>query len=91
MNGPALAGILTVLHASLDLKATLLDKYHYLLYFLAIAMNPRVMATVDADLNPLPASVRVGLAVETVGQAGRPRTISGFQVKIFYINSKFLV
>ena len=24
-------------------------------------------------------SVRVGMAVETVGQAGRPKTISGFQ------------
>jgi len=28
------------------------------------------------------ASVRVGQAVETVGQAGRPKTITGFQVRI---------
>ena len=27
----------------------------------------------------LPVSVRVGQAVDTVGQAGRPKTITGFQ------------
>lgn len=79
MNGPALAGILSVLHASLTLKTTLLDKYHYLLYFLTTAMNTRVMSTVDTDLNPIATNVRVGQAIETVGQAGRPKTISGFQ------------
>ena len=41
MSGAGVAGILTVLHACLDLKATILDKYHYLLYFLVPAMNPR--------------------------------------------------
>ena len=79
MNGPALAGILSVLHASLTLQTTLLDKYHYLLYFLTTAMNTRVMSTVDTDLNPIATNVRVGQAIETVGQAGRPKTISGFQ------------
>lgn len=78
-NGPALAGLLAVLHACLDMKATILDKYHYLLYYLTAAMNPRYMQTVDAQLKPVEASVRVGLAVETVGQAGRPKTITGFQ------------
>lgn len=33
----------------------------------------------DSDLKPLPVSVRVGQAVETVGQAGKPKTITGFQ------------
>ena len=80
MIGPALGGILVVLHAALDLKTTLLDKYHFILYYLTTAMSPRFMSTVDADLNPVSISVRVGQAVETVGQAGRPKTISGFQV-----------
>ncbi len=35
--------------------------------------------TLDEDLKPLPTSVRVGLAVDTVGMAGRPKTITGFQ------------
>ena len=28
---------------------------------------------------PVPLSVRVGMAVDTVGQAGKPKTITGFQ------------
>jgi len=79
MNGPALAGLLTVIHACLDIKATILDKYHYILFYLATAINPRYLLAVDEELKPLPATVRVGLAVETVGQAGRPKTITGFQ------------
>ena len=35
--------------------------------------------TLDEDLNPLEISVRVGQAVDTVGQAGKPKTITGFQ------------
>eukprot|EP00607_Mallomonas_marina_P002396 CAMPEP_0182428130 /NCGR_PEP_ID=MMETSP1167-20130531/21042_1 /TAXON_ID=2988 /ORGANISM="Mallomonas Sp, Strain CCMP3275" /LENGTH=899 /DNA_ID=CAMNT_0024610823 /DNA_START=123 /DNA_END=2822 /DNA_ORIENTATION=+ len=79
MNGPAVGGLLTVLHACLDLKETLLNKLHYILFFLTTAMNPRFLVSVDEDLEICPLSVRVGLAVETVGQAGRPKTITGFQ------------
>ena len=79
MNGPAMAGLLPLLHACFDLKGTILDKYHYILFFLTTAMNPRFMTTVDENLSPISISVRVGMAVETVGQAGRPKTISGFQ------------
>ena len=70
---------MTVLHAFIDIKGSILDKYHYMLYFLCTAMKPRFLATVDADMNPVNISVRVGTAVETVGQAGRPKTITGFQ------------
>ena len=79
MNCSSMAGLLAVLHASLDAKNILLDNYHYMLYFLTTAINPRVLMTVDQDLKPISTNVRVGLAVETVGQAGRPKTISGFQ------------
>ena len=41
--------------------------------------RPRLLVTLDEDLKPLPTSVRVGLAVDTVGMAGRPKTITGFQ------------
>ena len=36
------------------------------------------MNTFSRDLKPLPVSVRVGQAVDVVGQAGRPKTITGF-------------
>jgi 26S proteasome regulatory subunit N1 len=79
LNYPALGGVLILLHSCLDLKSTLLDKSHYLLYYLACAMNPRMLITVDKDLAWVPVTARVGLAVETVGQAGKPKKITGFQ------------
>ncbi|XP_006656439.2 26S proteasome non-ATPase regulatory subunit 2 homolog A-like [Oryza brachyantha] len=75
----ALAGLVTVLHACLDMKSIILGKYHYVLYILALAMQPRMLLTVDEDLKLLSVPVRVGQAVDVVGQAGRPKTITGFQ------------
>lgn len=75
----AFAGLLVTLFASLDVKATIGGKYHYLLYSLFAAMAPRMLVTVDEEGAPLPVPVRVGQAVDVVGQAGKPRTISGFQ------------
>ena len=79
MSGPALGGVLVLLHACLDLKNTILDKSHYLLYYLTCAMNPRMLITVNEDMSMRPVTVRVGQAVETVGQAGKPKRITGFQ------------
>ena len=79
LNGPALGGVLVLLHSCLDLKNTVLDKSHYLLYYLTCAMNPRMLVTVDEELSWKPVTVRVGQAVETVGQAGKPKRITGFQ------------
>lgn len=42
-------------------------------------MQPRMLFTLDEELNPLEVTVRVGQAVDTVGQAGKPKTITGFQ------------
>jgi 26S proteasome regulatory subunit N1 len=79
INKPALAGLLTVMHACLDFKNVILGKSHYLLYVLALAMYPRMLMTLDTNLQPLPVTARVGQAVDVIGQAGRPKTITGFQ------------
>lgn len=79
LSPTALAGLVITLHACLDLKANILGKYHYMLYFLVLAMQPRMLLTVDENLKPLSVPVRVGQAVDVVGQAGRPKTITGFQ------------
>jgi len=79
LSPTALAGIVTLLHACLDMKSIILGKYHYVLYFLVLAMQPRMMLTVDENLKPISVPVRVGQAVDVVGQAGRPKTITGFQ------------
>jgi len=82
LNGPAVAGLLSVLFCFLDSKTSILDKYHYLLYMIVPAINPRYVVTLDENLETVPLNVRVGQALETVGQAGRPKTISGFQTHV---------
>jgi 26S proteasome regulatory subunit N1 len=42
-------------------------------------MQPRMLMLVDEELKSVEISVRVGQAVDTVGQAGKPKTITGFQ------------
>lgn len=71
-----LASLLTVAVAFLDPGFIL--EHHYLLYFLTSAARPRVLVTVDEDLKELPVTVRVGKAVDVVGQAGNPKTITGW-------------
>jgi 26S proteasome regulatory subunit N1 len=79
MSRSAVAGLLATLTAFTDAKAFVLDKYHWMLYFLVTAMYPRFLITLDEELNSVPVTVRVGQALDVVGQAGKPRTISGFQ------------
>ena len=49
------------------------------MFWLASAIMPRMLTTVDETGEPIAVQVKVGQAVETVGQAGRPKTITGFQ------------
>ena len=79
LSNVALAGLIITAFAGLDMKHTILGKYHYMLYFLFVAAQPRMLMTVDEEGKPLPVAVRVGQAVDVVGQAGRPKTITGFQ------------
>lgn len=77
----AAAGLLTVLVAMIDAKDFILSNSHYLLYFIVTAMHPRFLVTLDEDLKPLQVNVRVGQAVDVVGQVGRPKTITGWQTQ----------
>ncbi|KAF6826364.1 26s proteasome regulatory subunit [Colletotrichum musicola] len=77
----AAAGLLAVLVAMIDAKSFITEKSHYLLYFLVPAMHPRFLVTLDENLEPLKVNVRVGQAVDVVGQAGRPKTITGWQTQ----------
>ena len=75
------AGLLAVLVAMIDAKQFVTSNAHYLLYFLVTAMHPRFLVTLDENLKPLTVNVRVGQAVDVVGQAGRPKTITGWQTQ----------
>ena len=75
----ALGGLLTVAFACINTDKLIIDGDPLLLYFIAPAIGPRFLVTLDEELNILPVQVRVGSAIDVVGQAGRPRAITGFQ------------
>ncbi|KAI8062474.1 armadillo-type protein [Gongronella butleri] len=79
MSPVAMAGLLTSIITFTDHKPFIFGRWHYLLYSLVTAMYPRFLITFDSELKNLPVTVRVGQAVDVVGQAGRPKTITGFQ------------
>ncbi|KAF1802464.1 armadillo-type protein [Mucor lusitanicus] len=79
MSPVAIAGLMTSIIAFTDHKSFIFGKFHYLLYSLVTAMYPRFLITFDESVESLPVTVRVGQAVDVVGQAGRPKTITGFQ------------
>lgn len=83
LNKVSLASLLTVSVALLDPQLFILndsttETSHQLLYYLTPAVKPRMLVTVDEDLNPIKVNVRVGQAVDVVGQAGKPKTITGW-------------
>lgn len=77
----ATAGLLTTLVTLIDAKDFVLANSHYMLYFLVTAMYPRFLITLDEELKPMSVNVRVGQSVDTVGQVGRPKTITGWQTQ----------
>jgi 26S proteasome regulatory subunit N1 len=74
----SLAGIITVLYAATDMETFICGNYHYFLYYLVLSMYPRMLVTLNEKLENTKASVKVGQAVDTVGAAGKPKTITGF-------------
>ncbi|KAJ8649928.1 hypothetical protein MRB53_002951 [Persea americana] len=60
-----LAGIITMLCACLDMKSISLGDYPHVLYFLVLAMQPRMLMTLGENLEPLAVAVRVGQTVRT--------------------------
>lgn len=89
MSPTSIAGLLTILLACLDMKNTLLSEFHILMFMLATAIRPRMCMTVarpqgnvaETEFEHVKVKVRVGQAVETVGQAGNPKKITGFQTQ----------
>jgi len=55
---------------SVSSRTVVLKNAHYSLFHMAISMYPRILSTFNEDLEPVTTSVRVGQAVDVVGQAG---------------------
>ena len=75
----ALGSLLTVAFACIQTEELIVKSEPLLLYFIAPAIGPRFLVTLNEELEILPLQVRVGSAIDVVGQAGRPRAITGFQ------------
>jgi 26S proteasome regulatory subunit N1 len=76
----SLAGLLTVLYSATDMDTFICGKFHYFLYYLVLSMYPRMLVTLNEKLENCKVSVKVGQAVDTVGAAGKPKSITGFQI-----------
>lgn len=76
---PGFAGLLVACFLMLDIEELLLKGNHYLLFYLGLSVNPKMLFCLDEKLESLKIQVRVGQAVDTVGQVGKPRTLTGFQ------------
>eukprot|EP00915_Cephaloidophora_sp_WS-2016_P003189 GHVH01004306.1.p1 GENE.GHVH01004306.1~~GHVH01004306.1.p1 ORF type:complete len:1107 (+),score=189.95 GHVH01004306.1:83-3403(+) len=76
-----LGHLLTVILVGFNMQKHLLDGHHHLyLWHLVAASNPRMLMLLDSSsFEPVPLSLRVGQAVNTVGVAGNPRSVTGFQ------------
>lgn len=80
LSGNAVAGLLSLLVSfGTDSHEFVLGKHHWQLYWIALAMFPQFLITLNEDGEEQPVTMRVGQAVNTVGLAGTRSTISGFQ------------
>eukprot|EP01024_Parvocaulis_polyphysoides_P064007 TRINITY_DN7425_c0_g2_i2.p1 TRINITY_DN7425_c0_g2~~TRINITY_DN7425_c0_g2_i2.p1 ORF type:complete len:808 (-),score=183.10 TRINITY_DN7425_c0_g2_i2:91-2514(-) len=79
MSTTGSAALCIVLFSCLDMKSFICGSYHFMLYFLSLAIRPRWLMTLDEQGEMIAVPVRVGQAVDVVAQAGRPKTITGFQ------------
>lgn len=74
-----MAGILIIMNSCLKMSDLIYGKYHYNLFYLALSIYPKMMFCLNENLENQSINVRVGQAVDTVGQAGKPKKITGFQ------------
>lgn len=76
LNKVTLASLLTILVGLVSPNFML--KHHQLFYMLNSGVRPKFILTLNEEGEPIKVNVRVGQAVETVGQAGKPKTITGW-------------
>lgn len=56
----SLGGLLTVLYCATDMKTFFCGKHHYFLYYLTLSIYPRMVITLNEDMEPVKTQVRVG-------------------------------
>lgn len=75
--GTSSSDFLPLLTILFRLNLVVLDKTHWMLYWIVTAMYPQFLITLNEQLEEQAVTVRVGQAVNTVGLAGQRMGISG--------------
>ena len=73
-----MAGLFIIFNSMLSMEKFIKDN-HYYLFYLALAVYPKFLFILDENLENLKIDVWVGQKVDTVGQVGKQRQITGFQ------------
>ena len=76
-----LYSIVPAIQVSLDESYKIALFWVTLWWWVLTLFQPRLLVCLDEECRPLQVSVRVGQAVDVVGQAGKPKTITGFQTR----------
>uniref|UniRef100_A0AC35GP03 26S proteasome non-ATPase regulatory subunit RPN1 C-terminal domain-containing protein n=1 Tax=Panagrolaimus sp. PS1159 TaxID=55785 RepID=A0AC35GP03_9BILA len=87
LSSTSVAALFVTCFSFLDSNTSLSNQQSYLTYSLSLAIQPRMLITLiedttkgkEGDLKQINVPVRVGQAVDVVAQAGKPKTITGFQ------------
>jgi 26S proteasome regulatory subunit N1 len=73
------ASLVILAFSMMNMQEFLIKNNHYLFYYLTLSIYPKMLFFLDEDLKEIKVNVRVGQAIDTVGQVGKPRKITGFQ------------
>ncbi|ELP92744.1 26S proteasome non-ATPase regulatory subunit, putative [Entamoeba invadens IP1] len=79
MDPVALSGLLTFILIAGEGMERISGLNTYIINSLCLAMRPRMFMPIDDTGKVITTSCRVGVAVDVAGQAGTPKTITGFQ------------
>ncbi|EKE42534.1 hypothetical protein ENUP19_0112G0021 [Entamoeba nuttalli] len=79
MDPISLAGILIFIFIGGEGMERISGLNTYIINALCLAMKPRMFMPIDENGKVVETSCRVGVAVDVAGQAGSPKTITGFQ------------
>ena len=74
-----MAGLLIIFTLMTNMQEFLINNNHYMLSYLGLSFNPKYLFVLDENLQEMDINLRVGQALDTVGQVGKPRQVTGFQ------------
>ena len=68
-----MGGLLITFTLMTNMQEFIIENNHYMLSYLGLSFNPKYLFVLDENLQEMDTNVRVGQALDTVGQVGKPR------------------